>query len=620
MAIDETPQAPRGIADYALIGDGETAALVGRDASIDWLCWPAFDSEACFAALLGGPANGRWSLAPSGAVRRAVSRYRPETLVLDTCLETAEGAIGVTDFMPFRGERSHLVRIVSGRAGQVRVRSEVVLRFGYGRLRPWLSAAGQDVSAIAGPDAVRIHGEAPIRIEDGACVSDFVVKAGDAVAFSLSYYPSHEPAPDPPDPRATLVGTERRWRTWVADCAYRGPWREAVVRSLITLKALAYRPTGGLIAAPTSSIPERPSGERNWDYRYCWLRDATFTLMALLQAGFLDEAADWRDWLLRAVAGDPDDLQPIYTIVGRHRLPEWEAPWLTGWGGARPVRFGNAAASQHQLDAFGEVVDALYQAERQGVEMSQTEHALQAALIAHVEKIWREPDRGIWEVRGRPQRFTHSQVMAWAAVDRGVKAAEQFGRDWPVARWRRLRSEMRAEILAGCVDPERGVFTQAFGSKVLDASVLLIPHVGFLPADDPRMLATVEAVRRDLDCGGFIRRYRPERTDDGVAGDEGVFLACSFWLADTLVMQRRQDEAAELFERLLSVRNDVGLLSEEYDVGARRLTGNFPQALSHLALVNTAMSLGGWGPSQERGRDGRTGRDAGEERMADDAL
>ncbi|MDE2486104.1 MAG: glycoside hydrolase family 15 protein, partial [Alphaproteobacteria bacterium] len=593
--------------DYALIGDCETAALVGRDGSIDWLCWPAFDGEACMAALLGGPGNGRWMLAPVDGALSVSRAYVEDTLVLQTQLETADGEVEVTDFMPIRSDHSHLVRIVRGKSGRVRMRSELDLKFGYGAFRPWLTEHDGGVHAVAGPDAVLFHADAPIRSREGACHCEFEVAEGERLAFSLSYFASHRRPPGRPDAHRALTDTVRRWKRWAGTCTYEGPWREAVIRSLITLKALTYRPTGGLVAATTSSIPEIAGGARNWDYRFCWLRDATFTILSLLQAGYVEEAAAWRDWLLRAVAGDPDDLQPIYTITGARWLLEWEAPWLSGFDHARPVRFGNAASGQHQLDAFGEVVDALYQAERHGVSMTRSEHHLQQALIEQVEKVWRKPDRGIWEVRGPPQRFTHSQVMAWVAVDRGVKAAEHFRAPFPADRWRALRETMHKEIAAGCYSQERQAFTQAFGSTVLDASVLLMPHVGFLPATDPRMVSTVEAIQRDLMWNGFVRRYRTEQTDDGLEGGEGVFLACTFWLAENLIMQGRRDDAAGIFERMLSIRNDVGLLSEEYDVSGGRLIGNFPQALSHLALVNTALGLSGWGPAQERGRSGDGG-------------
>jgi GH15 family glucan-1,4-alpha-glucosidase len=600
-------QKSKSIGDYALIGDCETAALVGRDGSIDWLCWPAFDGGACMAALLGTRDNGHWTMAPVDAVRASSRAYVQDTLVLETRFETAQGVVEVTDFMPIRGVHSHLMRIVRGVSGHVKMRSQLELRFGYGAFRPWLSENDGGIQAVAGPDAVHLHADVPIEAKEGACVAEFDVAEGDRFEFSLSYFESHKRPPSRPNVNRALKDTVGRWERWVRTCSYEGPWREAVTRSLITLKALTYRPTGGLVAAVTSSIPEVVGGERNWDYRFCWLRDATFTILSLLQAGYVEEAAAWRDWLLRAVAGDPEDLQPIYTITGARWLIEWDADWLAGFDKAKPVRIGNAASGQHQLDAFGEVVDALYQAERHGVAMTRSEHHLQQALIEQVEKVWREPDRGIWEVRGPPQRFTHSQVMAWVAVDRGIKAAEHFKAPFPADRWRALRDTMRTEIINGSYNADRRAFTQAFGSKVLDASVLLIPHVGFLPATDPRMVSTVEAIQRDLMWNGFVRRYRTEQTDDGLAGGEGAFIPCTLWLAENLIMQGRNEVAAETFERVLSIRNDVGLLSEEYDVSGGKLIGNFPQALTHLALVNTALSLHGWGPAQERGRPGDGG-------------
>ncbi|WP_297696234.1 glycoside hydrolase family 15 protein [Phenylobacterium sp.] len=598
----------RRIEDYALIGDCHTAALVHREGAVEWLCWPAFDSDACFAALLGNGENGRWTLAPRAPVEARSRRYLPEALVLETRLRTAGGEAVVLDFMPPRGAVSRLVRIIRVERGEMGFSSELSLRFGYGALQPWLRKAQDRIFAVAGPDGVVVAGDRPWRVRGADCRCEFSLRAGEEAAFSLSYYPSHEPPPEPPDARRELAACARWWRDWVGRCGYQGPWREAVIRSLITLKALSYGPTGGFVAAPTSSLPENLGGGRNWDYRFCWLRDATFTMLCLLQTGYEAEAAAWRDWLLRAAAGDPEDLQPIYTLRGRRRLVEWEAPWLAGFDGSRPVRFGNAASTQQQLDTFGEVVDALFQAERNGASMTAAEHRLQSQLVAHVAKIWRRPDRGIWEVRGRPRRFTHSQAMAWAALDRGVQAAEQFGMEAPLESWRTLRDRMRAEICERAYNPALGAFTQALDSDVLDASVLLLPHVGFVEADDPRMVGTVERIQQRLMCDGFLRRYDPKTADDGAPGSqEGVFLACTLWLAENLALQGRGDEAADLIERVLAVRNDVGLLSEEYDPGAGVLTGNFPQALSHLALVNAILTLSGWGPAQARGSRGRDG-------------
>jgi GH15 family glucan-1,4-alpha-glucosidase len=593
----------RRIEDYALIGDCETAALVGRDGSIDWLCWPAFDSDPCFAALLGGPENGRWKIAPPEPWRRVERGYLPGTLVLETRFQTEGGVLAVIDFMPLRDESSHLVRIVRCEAGRVRATSELTLRFDYGRLRPWLTIEERSVLAIAGPHGVRLISDVGLCGDRTACLAELELAAGEQATFVLSHYASHQLPPAEIDAAGALSATTEHWRAWVRDCRFEGPWREAVARSLITLKAVTFRPTGGLVAAPTSSLPAG-SGGRNWDYRFCWLRDATFTLMSLLYAGYTEEAAAWRDWLLRAVAGSADDIQPIYTLMGDRRLAEWEAPWLAGFNGAQPVRFGNAAAEQVQLDVFGEVVDALYQAGRAGVTWTEAERRLVAELVGDVERRWREPDRGIWEVRGPPQRFTHSQVLAWVAVDRAIREAEASGLGEDLDRWRRLRGRMHAEICRECYDADQGCFTQAAGSRLLDASTLLIPQVGFLPPDDARVAGTIEAIRRGLMRDGFVHRYNTYETDDGLAGGEASFLACTFWLADALALQGRRQEAEEIFERLLSIRNDVGLLAEQYDPTTRLMAGNFPQALSHLSLVNTAFNLLGRGPAHERSEGG----------------
>lgn len=589
------------ISDYALIGDCETAALVSRDGCVEWLCWPAFDSDACCAALLGDSDNGCWSLSPVGEITQTTRRYAPDTLVLETAYETPSGRLRVTDFMPPRSDVSRLIRIVRCERGRVRVRSALALRFEYGRRPPWISSTGEAVIAISGASGVRFDTDGPAEPKGGDCISEFELSAGESRSFSLSYFPSHHRPPAAPEPARALEEAKGWWRDWVTRCQYKGPWREMVVRSLITLKALTYRPTGGVLAAPTSSIPERPGGRRNWDYRFCWVRDATFTLLSLMQAGYAEEATAWRDWLLRAVAGQPEDLQPLYTLSGARLIHEWKADWLGGMDGSRPVRFGNAASAQHQLDGYGEVVDALYQAEKHGVRMDAAERRFLTQLIEHVAETWRRPDSGIWEMRGPSQRFTYSQTMAWAALDRGVRSAEKLAHA-PIAAWSALRDHMHAEICAGCFDPEQNAFTQAFGSKALDASVLLLPHIGFLPAGDPRMVGTVEAIQRKLMWDGFVHRYAPDETDDGLGEGEGAFLACSFWLVDTLTMQERWGEAETLFERLVATANDVGLLAEEYDTGQGMLVGNFPQALSHLSLVNSAFALQGWGAAQERSR------------------
>lgn len=590
---------PKRIADYALIGDCETAALISREACVEWLCWPAFDSEACCAALLGDRSNGCWSLSPVGETTAVSRRYLPDTLVLETRFETADGAVTVTDFMPPRSEVSRLVRVVRCDRGTVRLRSALALRFEYGRRPPWISSDGEAVVAISGPSGVRLDADVAIEPRDGDCVCEFELAAGETRSFSLAYFEAHRRPPPRSDPARALDEAVAWWQGWVGRCRYKGPWREMVVRSLITLKALTYRPTGGVLAAATSSIPERPHGHRNWDYRFCWLRDATFTLLSLMQAGYADEAAAWRDWLLRAVAGQPGDLQPLYTLDGRRLIHEWKAEWLTGMDESQPVRFGNAASTQYQLDAYGEVIDALYQAEKQGVQMNAAERGLQTALIEHVAQTWRRPDSGVWEMRGRSRRFTYSQAMAWVAMDRGVRSAAALGVA-PAVGWTVLRDQMHDEICANCFDPAQHAFVQAFESRTLDASVLLLPHVGFVAADDPRMAGTVEAIRRRLMWDGFVHRYAPEEADDGLHEAEGAFLPCSFWLVDVLAMQGRSREAEELFERLLATCNDVGLLAEEYDASRGALVGNFPQALSHLSLVNSAFGLEGWGAADER--------------------
>jgi GH15 family glucan-1,4-alpha-glucosidase len=591
------------IEDYALIGDCETAALVCRSGSIDWLCWPRFDSAACFAALLGTPEHGRWLLAPADPAARIHRRYRDGTLVLETLFETATGNVELLDFMPPRGSNSDLVRIVTGRSGQVGMRMELVLRFGYGQVVPWVTHLPEDggVRAIAGPDMVVLHSPVETRGADLRTLAEFTVSAGQSLPFTLTYGPSHLPQPQPIDPVAALRDTEVYWREFSGGCAPAGRWTEAVRRSLITLKALTYRPTGGIVAAPTTSLPERLGGQRNWDYRYCWLRDATLTLMAQLQGGYLEDARAWRDWLLRAVAGSPDQIQIMYGLAGERRLPEFELDWLPGYEGSRPVRVGNAAHEQLQLDVFGEVMDAMHQAHRRGIEFSDEGWALQRALLLHLETVWREPDYGIWEVRGGPQQFTYSKVMAWAAVDRGVRDIEAFGRQGPLERWRELRRRIHEDVCRHGFDPGLNSFTRAYGSGDLDASLLLLPSIGFLPARDPRMLGTVAAIERHLiDAHGFVKRYDTDRSHDGLPPGEGAFLACSFWLANIYLAQGRRADAEWLFERLLAIRNDLGLLAEEYDAGSGRMVGNFPQAFSHVALVDTAYLLSKDGGAHER--------------------
>jgi GH15 family glucan-1,4-alpha-glucosidase len=589
------------IEDYALIGDTHTAALVGRNGSIDWLCLPRFDSGACFAALLGDSANGRWLLAPRGGDQSTTRRYRDDTLLLETQFGTAEGAVRVVDFLPIRRESPHLVRIVEGLRGRVEMDMELVLRFDYGKTIPWVRRMDGALVAVAGPDAVILRTPVQTTGRGLSTTARFTVQAGDRVPFVLSWFPSHRPPPAEVDAFSALADTDRWWRSWSARCTYAGPWREAVVRSLVTLKALTYAPTGGIVAAPTTSLPEWPGGTRNWDYRFCWLRDATFTLYALMHGGYREEAASWRDWLLRAVAGDASQLQILYGLGGERRIPEAEIPWLDGYEGSRPVRVGNQAVEQLQLDVFGEVMDALYVARRHGLHPEPAAWRLQRHLVQHLEAAWQMPDNGIWEIRGDRRPFTHSRVMAWVALDRSIKAAESLGLDAPLDRWRRIRREIHAEVCDRGYDADRGSFVQSYGSSALDASLLLIPLVGFLPASDPRVEGTVRAIEKELMVDGFVLRYRTgERGPDGLPPGEGAFLPCTFWLADAYAQMGRVAEAGRLFESLLAVRNDVGLLSEEYDPGLRRLVGNFPQAFSHVALVNTASNLGPAGTTAHR--------------------
>ncbi|MFJ6526543.1 glycoside hydrolase family 15 protein [Streptomyces longwoodensis] len=584
------------IEDYALIGDEQTAALVGPDGSVDWLCLPRFDSGACFARLLGDEDNGHWRIAPKG-VRGPCTRraYRPDTLVLDTEWETDEGTVRVTDLMPQRDVAPDLVRIVEGVRGRVTVRSTLRLRFDYGAVVPWMRRADGHRVAIAGPDAVWLRTEPPVRTwgEDFGTHSEFTVAEGERVAFVLTWHPSHHPRPPLVDPFEVLRTSVADWRAWAARCTYDGPYRDAVVRSLITLKALTYRPTGGIVAAATTSLPEQLGGVRNWDYRFCWLRDSTLTLGALLAAGYHEEAEAWRNWLLRAVAGDPADLQIMYGLAGERRLPETELPWLSGFAGSAPVRVGNAAVEQLQLDVYGEVMDSLSLGRKAGLSPRPHVWSLQCVLMRWLDENWRQPDEGLWEVRGGRRPFVHSKVMVWVAADRAVRALEEHPElRGDLGRWRALRDEVHREVCEKGYDPERNTFTQSYGSRDLDASLLLIPRLGFLPADDPRVVGTVDAIRDELGHGGLVRRYTTDgATVDGLPGDEGAFLVCSFWLADALHMTGRTEEARELFERLAGLANDVGLLSEEYDPVAGRHLGNFPQAFSHIGLVNTALTL-----------------------------
>jgi GH15 family glucan-1,4-alpha-glucosidase len=582
------------IEDYALIGDCHSAALVGRDGSIDWLCWPRFDSAACFAALLGTAENGRWLIAPSSRVLSSRRAYRPDTLVLETEFETEEGKVCVIDFMPIRSEQCDLVRLVVGRRGSVPMTMELVLRFDYGSTVPWVTRLHEvpGIRAIAGPELVALRTLVPVRGEGMKTVARFTVGEGDIVPFVLAHRASHLGLPDAIDPMRALRETESFWKNWSSRCTSGGEWQAAVRRSLITLKALTYAPTGGIVAAPTTSLPELIGSSRNWDYRFCWLRDATLTLLALMNAGYYDEASGWRDWLIRAVAGCPQQMQIMYGLSGERRIGEWEVDWLPGYADSRPVRVGNAAVNQLQLDVYGEVMDALYQAYKGGLDGNDVAWQMQRTLMEHVAKIWPSPDEGLWEVRGQRRHFTHSKVMAWVAVDRAIKTVEAFGVEGPVEQWRDLRARIHADVCRHGFDSQRNAFVQHYGSNELDASLLLIPITGFLPPEDPRVIGTVAAIRRELTVDGFVMRYRTRPELDGLPAGEGVFLACSFWLADNLKLQGRHEEARELFERLLALQNDVGLLAEEYDPVAKRFLGNFPQAFSHVALINTAMNLG----------------------------
>jgi GH15 family glucan-1,4-alpha-glucosidase len=580
------------IEDYALIGDCETAALVGRDGSIDWLCFPRFDSAACFAALLGSPRHGRWVIAPTEPVLDVSRAYRDRTLVLDTTFETASGCVTLTDCMPIRTSRPEVVRLVHAVRGRVRMRMEFVVRFDYGSITPWVRRESGGLSAIGGPDALCLRTPVHLSGKDWTTTAEFDVVEGNEVPFVLAWYPSNQAAPNTAvDAFSAVAATEAWWRRWSAGCTYEGEWQEAVVRSLITLKALTYAPTGGIVAAPTTSLPEHIGGSRNWDYRYCWLRDSTFTLAALMQSGYVEEAVAWRQWLLRAVAGRADELRIMYGLAGERRLPELQLPWLPGYEGSAPVRIGNGAYDQFQLDVFGEVLDCLHLGRHFGLVDEAGDWRIERELLACLEVVWQNPDEGIWEVRGPKQHFTHSKLMAWVAFDRAVKDVERFGLDGPVERWRRLRDHLHREICAQGFNRRRQAFVQFYGASEVDASLLMMTEVGFLPASDPRIVGTVAAIERDLLRGGFVDRYRTDSGVDGLPAGEGAFLLCTFWLADNYALAGRTADARRTFEALLSARNDVGLLAEEYDPVARRQLGNFPQAFSHLGLINTARNL-----------------------------
>ncbi|MGI4858159.1 MAG: glycoside hydrolase family 15 protein [Janthinobacterium lividum] len=586
------------IEDYALIGDGHTAALVSNDGSIDWLCWPRFDSGACFAALLGAPEHGRWQIAPTpgadGVPIRASRRfYQTDTLVLETVFTTPTGTVHLTDFMPMRNGWPELIRLVTGKTGTVDMSMELILRFDYGHSVPWVSQLddASGIQAVAGPDRVVLRTPLLLTGQDLHTHARFTVREGETIPFVMAYAPSHQRVPPATHPHSALARTQTFWRDWTSRCTVSGKWAEQVKRSLITLKALAYEPTGGIVAAPTTSLPEQVGGPRNWDYRFCWLRDATITLLALMRGGYYDEAAAWRAWLSRAVAGSPEQLQIMYGIGGERRLPEWEVDWLPGYQGSKPVRVGNGAVDQLQLDVFGEVMSALHVARIGGLPTDASAWAVECALVERLIAVWDQPDEGIWEVRGGRQYFTFSRVMAWVALDRAIRSAEEFHLDGPIESWRKLRAVIHADVCAKGYNAKIGSFVQVYGGEVLDASLLLLAAVGFLPSDDPRVVSTVNLIAKELTVDGLVQRYRTEETADGLPPGEGTFLACSFWLADAYHQQGRDAEANKLFERLLGLCNDVGLLAEEYDTAAGCLIGNFPQAFSHVALAHTAMNL-----------------------------
>ncbi|GMO11089.1 glycoside hydrolase family 15 protein [Bradyrhizobium sp. TM233] len=580
------------IEDYALIGDCETAALVGRNGSIDWLCWPAFDSDACFAAILGTHKNGRWLLTPAEDVTSISRRYLGNTLILETRFETKSGTVALIDFMPPRGKASDVVRLVRGVTGTVKMRMELVIRFGFGIDIPWVRRIDHSLMAIAGQDMTVLRTPVETRGEDLTTVSDFEVKAGETVPFVLTYGPSHLDPPAPIDPEIALRETEQFWKDWCSHCTRDGEYHDLIVRSLITLKALTFGPTGGIVAAPTTSLPEKLGGSRNWDYRFCWLRDATFTLLALMNSGYTEEASAWHNWLLRAAAGSPANMQIMYGIWGQRRLLEWEAGWLDGYEGAKPVRVGNAAHAQLQLDVYGELIDAFHQSRMAKLKLDdETTWALECAVLNHLAEVWDQPDHGIWERRGQPRHYVFSKVMTWVAFDRGIKSAETFGFKAPLLHWRALREAIHRDVCNRGFDAEENAFVESYGSKLLDASVLLLPAVGFLPPSDPRIRGTIAAVETCLVRDGFVLRHDPRELPAGQPPLEGAFLACSLWLADAHVLAGDLDKAQILLDRVAGIANDVGLLAEEYDSVARRQTGNFPQALTHIALINTAHNL-----------------------------
>jgi GH15 family glucan-1,4-alpha-glucosidase len=583
---------PCRIEDYGLIGDCETAALVGRDGSIDWLCWPAFDCDACFAALLGTPDHGRWLIAPAEEVTGTSRRYWDHTLILETRFETATGVVALIDFMPPRGKASDIVRLVRGISGRVKLRMQLVIRFGFGTDIPWVKRTDDGaLLAICGQDMTVLRTPVQTRGEDMTTVADFEVGEGETIPFVLTYGPSHLPVPEPINPAQALQDTEDFWTEWCSRCTYEGDRRDLVMRSLITLKALTYAPTGGIVAAPTTSLPEKLGGTRNWDYRYCWLRDATFTLLALMNSGYTEEAACWYHWLLRAVAGSPANMQIMYGIMGQRRLLEWEASWLPGYEGAQPVRVGNAAHAQLQLDVYGELIDAFHQSRVARLEFDDNSWALECAVLEHVAEVWDQPDHGVWERRGDGKHYVLSKVMTWVAFDRGVKSAEKFGLKAPLDRWRQLRDTIHRDVCEKGFDRAQNTFVESYGSQLLDASILLLPSVGFLPASDPRVRGTIAAIESHMMRDGFVLRHDPREVSEERQPIEGAFLACSLWLADAYVLAGEISKAQALFDRVAGVANDLGLLAEEFESGAARQTGNFPQALTHIALINTAHNL-----------------------------
>jgi GH15 family glucan-1,4-alpha-glucosidase len=580
------------IEDYGLIGDCETAALVGRDGSIDWLCWPAFDSDACFAALLGTPRHGRWLIAPADDVKKCSRRYWDNTLILETRFETASGSVALIDFMPPRGNASDIVRLVRGITGTVKLNMELVIRFGFGIDIPWVKRTEDGaLLAICGQDMTVLRTRVETRGRDLTTVADFEVEANETIPFVLTYGPSHLPLPKPINPAQALEDTKEFWIEWCSHCTYEGDYRDLMMRSLITLKALTYGPTGGIVAAPTTSLPEKLGGSRNWDYRFCWLRDATFTLLALMNSGYTEEACTWHNWLLRAVAGSPPNMQIMYGIMGNRRLLEWEAGWLPGYDGAQPVRIGNAAHAQLQLDVYGELVDAFHQSRVAELKLDEGSWALECKVLEHLAEVWDQPDHGIWERRGDGRHYVSSKVMTWVAFDRAIKSAERFGFEAPLDHWRTLRDTICREVCEKGFDAGQNAFVESYGSQLLDASILLLPAVGFLPARDPRVLGTIAAIEKHLMRAGFVLRHDPREISGERQPIEGVFLACSLWLADAYVLAGEIGKAQALFDRVVAIANDVGLLAEEFDTGERRQTGNFPQALTHIALINTAHNL-----------------------------